>query len=102
MMNLRAIRVAKGYPTQADLAEALGVDQATVQRMEAMAPNVTLRQFIQAAEILGVSLAEIFADERTAAELLLVDHWRSLPASQQAIWVEHLRLAAEAPLQADG
>lgn len=94
LISLKNIREAKGFAKQEDLAEAIGVNQATVQRMEAAAESVTLRRYIQAAEVLGVTLAEIFADDRSEAEVVLVRHWRSLPASERAIWAEHLRLAS--------
>lgn len=93
-MNLKAIRLAKGYVDQAAFGAAIGVDQSTAQRMEAGKPNVSLRRYIEAAALLDVSLAEIFADDRTEAETWLVRHWRSLPKDQQELWAEHLRLAA--------
>lgn len=96
-MNLRKIREAKGFSSQAALAEVLGVNQSTVQRMEASEPSVTLNQFINAANYLGVTLAEIFADERSDAETRLLLHWRSLPVNEQLRWSEHLRLAAGKP-----
>ncbi len=93
-MNLRKIREAKGFSSQAALAEVLGVDQSTVQRMEAAAPNVSFKKYIRVANLLGVTLAEIFADERSDAETRLVLHWRALSAEEQRRWSEHLRLAA--------
>lgn len=93
-MNLARIRALKGFPTQADLAEVLGVDQATVHRMEVGSSAVSLRRYKAAADILGVTLAELFADSRSEAETLLVHHWRSLSETDQSRWLEHLRLAA--------
>lgn len=98
-MNLEAIRKLHGYKDQKVFGAALGVDQATVHRMESLHPSVTLRKYLAAAKLLGVSLAEIFADERSAAENLLILHWRSLSTAEQQRWSEHLRLAAgEEPL----
>lgn len=99
-MNLKSIRETRGYADQTALAEALGLDQSTVHRMEAGAPNVSFRNFLRAADLLEVSLAEIFSDDRTPAETVLVRHWRSLPKAQQDQWAEHLRLAAGQPQQA--
>ena len=93
-MNLRAIGKLRGLTSQAALAELIGVDQTTVHRMEKLHPSVTLRNFLDAAEALDVSLAEIFADDRSEAETELVRQWRSLSRSQQAEWSAHLRLAA--------
>lgn len=93
-MGLKEIRLAKGYPDQRALGALIGVDQSTAGRMEAYAPNTTLRLYIRAAEELGVSLAEIFSDDRTQAETILVRHWRSLPEKQRNLWAEQLRLAA--------
>lgn len=95
-MNLRTIREARGL-TQKQLGEASGVDQSTVQRIEALSASVTLGKVFKVAEYLAITLPEIFADERSALETLLVRHWRSLPETEQARWAEHLRLAAGDP-----
>lgn len=93
-MGLKELKLLAGYKDQLALADALGVNQSTVQRMEAYEGRVTLRRYQAAAKLLGITLAEIFADDRTPVEMEIVRRWRSLSPAEQDIWAEHLRLAS--------
>ena len=57
-MNLRAIRKRRGM-TQAKLAEAMGLEQPTIQRYENGTRDPSLSQALEIANVLGVSLDEL-------------------------------------------
>lgn len=59
MKNLKRIRTARGW-SQAKLAEAAGVKQATISRIESGTNNPSLSVADQIAEALGVSTVELF------------------------------------------
>ncbi|QQA43936.1 helix-turn-helix domain-containing protein [Pelagovum pacificum] len=81
-MNLTRLRQAKGL-NQRELADMIGVNQSTIQRAEAMHPSAKLDTYKKCAEILGVSLADIFSDDRSAVELQLVKSFRAIPEDQR-------------------
>lgn len=83
-MNLRTYRTAKRL-TQQQLAELVGVDQATIQRAEKMHSSARLETYIKCADALGVTLSDLFSDERTAEEALLVIAFRSSDASRRKV-----------------
>jgi transcriptional regulator with XRE-family HTH domain len=86
-MRIREIRKARGL-SQVQLAEMAGVEQPTISRIEKGEDGVTLRLLRQTAAALGVSIAELFSDERTAAEQTLVQLFRNLPPERQQGWLE--------------
>lgn len=95
-MRLSAIRKAKGLRA-ADLAEMIGVDAATISRAESMHPSAKLATYVKCAEALGVSLADVFADDRSALEDRLVAAFRSIPADQHQRLVALIELAEAHP-----
>jgi len=86
-MNLVRYRKLRGL-TQTDLAEIVGVTQPTVSRAERGDEGITLGTYRACAEALGVSLIDLLADERTAAEKLLLDAFRRLSPARQQGWVD--------------
>lgn len=94
-MNLRRIREARKL-NQRQLAELVGVDQATIQRAETMHPSAKLATYRMCAQALGISLAELFSEDRTAAEETLIAAFR---ASDDRIQRMMLALVAEAAAQ---
>lgn len=68
-MNLRRIREAKKL-SQRDLADLVGVDQATIQRAEKMASSAKLTTYKACADALGVPLVAIFTESLEEAALL--------------------------------
>lgn len=58
-LSFKDLRKRRGF-TQASLAEALGVEQPTVQRWEAGTRTPDIAQTIQLAEVLGVEPGELF------------------------------------------
>ena len=92
-MNLTRIRKAKGL-TQIDLAEAMGVTQSTVSRMERGDEGCALELFRRAAEVLSVSLGDMFSEDRSEAEAELVSFFRALPSDRQRHWLELAKVAS--------
>lgn len=74
----------------------VGVDQATIQRAEVMAPSAKLQTYIKCADVLGITLADIFADERSGEEALLIIAYRSSDQRRREILN---RLASDAASQ---
>ena len=81
----------------ADLAEMIGVDPSTVSRAESMHHSAKLSTYIKCAEALGVTLSDIFSDDRTALENRLIAAFRSLPASQRHRLVSLIELGEPDP-----
>ena len=98
-MRAADIRKARGL-SQDDLAEMVGVEQPTISRFERGYDGVTLRLIRQIATALGVSVGDLFTDERSAAEQLLVEAFRSLPEDRQKGWLDLARVVREGPPQA--
>jgi transcriptional regulator with XRE-family HTH domain len=91
-MNLVNLRKRRNL-NQTQLAERIGVDQTTISRAERMAPSTTLDIYLRIADELGVSLAEIFGDERSSEEAALLRTYRSLhEGKQKEGWERLLRM----------
>lgn len=91
-MSLRSIRRARGL-TQKDLSDVTGLEQATISRAENMHKSAMLSTYMKCAEALGVTLADIFADERTALEQTLIGAFRRVPLEKHPMLFDLLRLA---------
>lgn len=78
-MRLAEIRAAKGL-SQEELAELIGKHQSTVQRAEALHPSAKVATYQECADALGVTLADVFADDRSAAEGALLERLKGRPA----------------------
>lgn len=100
LMRLAEIRKKRGL-TQVELADMAGCEQATVSRVENGSEAVTLRQLRQLADALGVTLADLFLDDRDAAEHTLVRAFRSLPADRRQGWIDLARTLAQSPPASD-
>lgn len=88
-MNLARLRELRGL-SQGDLADMIGVSQATISRAESGHPSAKLETYTKCAEVLGTTLAEIFADDRSVVEAQLVRRFRALPPEIVAAWVAAL------------
>ena len=91
-MNIARIRKLRGL-TQVDLAEMAGVTQSTISRAEAGDGGVTLGTFRQIAEALHAPLHDLFKEDTTWAETILLDLFRHLPSERQKGWIEMARQA---------
>ena len=101
MNNVERLRALRGL-NQTQLAEMVGVKQPHISRIERGDEGPPLKLFRAIAEALGVSLADLFADERSAAERDLLDAFSLLPPARQMGWLEMARLTqAEARAAAE-
>lgn len=89
-MNLANIRKLRGL-TQIDLAEMIDVTQPTISRAERGDDGTTLGTYRACAEVLGVTLSDLFADDRRDIEVKLLDFFRKLPPDRQQGWVDIAR-----------
>jgi transcriptional regulator with XRE-family HTH domain len=89
-MRLAEIRKRRGL-TQVQLAEMSGVEQATISRIERGSDAVTVRGLRQIADALHVSVADLFLEDRDAAENALIKAFRALPPDRQAGWLDLAR-----------
>jgi transcriptional regulator with XRE-family HTH domain len=95
-MRLAEIRKKRGL-TQVELADLAGCEQATVSRVERGSEAVTLRQLRQLADALRVTVADLFLDDRSAAEVMLVRAFRSLPEDRRQGWLDLARAVVLPP-----
>lgn len=99
-MNLERIRRARGL-NQNDLAEMADVKQSTISKIERGYDGVTLRVLNKLATALRVEVTELLSDDRSPAERVLIEAFRSLPADRQQGWLEMATALAPQPEQAD-
>lgn len=71
----------------------VGVRQPHISRIENGDEGPPLSLFRSIAEALGVSLADLFADDRTTAETLLLDVFRRQSPDRQKGWLDMAKLA---------
>lgn len=91
---MRAAQIRKTRRlSQAELADMIGVEQPTISRFEKGSDGVTLRLIRQVAAALNCTVADLFADDRTEAEQVLVEVFRDLPRDRQAGWVDMAKAA---------
>lgn len=91
-MNLAAIRNMRGLSQRA-LGEMIGKDAATINRAEKLHKSATLLTYSKCAEALGVTLTDLFKDERSAIEMELVRVFRRIPKEKYQELLGLLRLA---------
>lgn len=86
--------MAKGL-NQRELAEMIGLDQATIQRAEAMASSAKLLTYQKCADALGVTLADLFCEDRTPAEAALIAAFREVPEEKHPRIFDLLEIARD-------
>lgn len=96
---MRLLRKAKGW-NQTALAEAAGLDQSYISKVESGWSGVTLRNLQAIADALGVPLYQLFIDETTAPEISLMNTYRSLSPDRKKGW-QDMAIAAKADVQPD-
>lgn len=92
-MKLTHLRNTRGL-TQRELAAMIDMDAATVNRAEKMAPSTKLATYVKCAEVLGVTLSDIFCEDRNAIEAELVAAFRAIPQERHQELLGLIRLAA--------
>lgn len=87
MNNVPHLRAARGL-TQQELADLAGTTQPHISRLERGDEGVTLGMVYRIATALNVPVWELFADENTANERLIMDAFRALSHDRQEGWVD--------------
>ncbi|MEP4195962.1 MAG: helix-turn-helix transcriptional regulator [Aliishimia sp.] len=100
MNNLSVYRDIKGL-TQTQLAEMIGANQSKIQRAEKEHKSAKLETYKQCAEALGVSLSDIFSDDRSKLENELISALASVPKERLTEVRLFLKAAAGQPDEAE-
>ena len=97
MKSLSVIRKARGL-NQTQLAEAAGIEQPTVSKLENGWEGAALRTVYAVAAALNVEPYTLFLDGVTEAEVNLIETYRALPDGRKQGWQDMAR-AAKADVQ---
>lgn len=92
MTNVEHFRKIRGL-TQTQLADVIGTSQPHISRIERGDDGPPLKMFKQIADALGVTLSDLFAENRGPAEMMLLETFRSLPPERQRGWLDMARIA---------
>ncbi len=80
------------------MAEAAGFEQSYISKIETGWDGATIRNLQIIADTLGSPLYQLFIDDSTAAELVLMDAYRSLPDDRKKGW-QDMAIAAKADVR---
>ena len=94
LMKLTELRKAAGL-TQEQLGKRIGRTAATINRAEKMSPTAKLQTYQLCADALGVTLADIFADNRSEVEETLIEIFRQIPEDRHDELLGLLSFAAK-------
>ncbi|MDJ0628546.1 MAG: helix-turn-helix transcriptional regulator [Rhodobacter sp.] len=81
MNNLAQFRDLKGW-SQKDLADIVGLNQSTIQRAETEHPSAKLATYKKCADVLGVSLCDIFCEQRSDLEAAVLKILSEIPSER--------------------
>ena len=95
-MNLARIRNERGL-TLENLGEMVGLSASTIQRAEIMHGTAKLATYIKCAEALGVSLSDLFCEDRSAVGGQLIGAYRRLSDDRRALLFDLLRAVEGQP-----
>lgn len=87
METVKRLRKARGW-NQTMLAEAAGVEQSTISKIESGWDGVTLRVLNYVAEALEVPTYTLLQDNRSDSEAKLLQVFRSLPEDRRNGWLD--------------
>lgn len=93
-MNLTLLREARGW-RQEDLAEKIGVHPSTISRAESMHPSAKLETYAACAKELGVTLGDLFAENRSVVEVEFLRLFRQIDPSRHDDLRAAMRLALD-------
>lgn len=77
---------------QAELAEMIGSTQPHISKIERGSIGIPILKFAQIAKALNVEIADLFSDDRTQSEKLLIEAFRTLSKDRQMGWLDMARL----------
>lgn len=95
-MNLAKIRASRDL-TLEQLGEMIGLSASTVQRAEIMHHTAKLGTYSKCAAALGVTLADLFCDDRTQAEDAIIAAIRGLSDDRRDILLGMSRVVEGQP-----
>ncbi|CRL10806.1 helix-turn-helix domain-containing protein [Phaeobacter italicus] len=90
MTSIKRLRKLKGW-NQTTLAEASGLEQSTISKIERGWDGATIRSLSYIAEALEVPLYQLFVDDKELAELRLLEVFRTLPDERKQGWLDMAR-----------
>lgn len=99
MQGMKLARKLKGWNQQA-LADASGLDQSYISKVERGWDGATIRSLNLIAQALGVPIYQLFIEDTDQAELALLAVYRDLPQGRKLGW-QDMALQVKAELQAD-
>lgn len=79
------------------LAEAAGLEQSTISKIERGWDGATLRSLNYIAQALEVPLYQLFIDDQESAELRLLEVFRSLPDGRKQGWLDMAQSVLDHP-----
>lgn len=103
-MNLARIRNLRGLSQQA-LADMIGKDKATISRAEKLFGGTTIKIYMLCAEALGVTIYDLFSEQRDEAEREIVTAYRNARPEVRELLVRMVKQAEIQPAsfpQSDG
>lgn len=89
-MSAKSLRRARGL-SQTELADMAGVEQSTISRIERAHESVTFGKMKAVAAALGVTVADLWTDDRSASEQAILKAFRALPVERQQGWLDLAR-----------
>ncbi|SHK05041.1 DNA-binding transcriptional regulator, XRE-family HTH domain [Ruegeria lacuscaerulensis ITI-1157] len=82
---MKRLRKLKGW-NQTMLAEAAGLEQSTISKIENGWDGATLRNLNYIAQALGVPTYQLFLDDVSDAEIRIIEVYRSLSDDRKRGW----------------
>jgi len=95
MNKLAYFREQRGL-SQRDVADMLGVSQPTIQRAETEHDSAKLGTYKRYADILGITLADVFGD-RSEVEKLIFEHFENADEQERAYLLDLVKTARSRP-----
>ncbi len=95
-MNIENIRRLRNL-TQEDVADMVESSQPTIGRAEKLYPGTTIRLYLKIADALNVPLSDLFLEDRTISEAVLVDAFRRLSPERKQGWLDMARTVHASP-----
>lgn len=90
MNAIKRLRKIRGW-NQSTLAEAAGLEQSTISKIERGWDGATIRSLTYIAQALEVPIYQLFIDDTEIAEVKLLEVFRSLPEDRRQGWLDMAR-----------
>ena len=100
MQTMKRLRKIKGW-NQTMLAEAAGLEQSTISKIETGWDGVTLRSLKYISEALEVPVYVLLQDDHTESEARLLNVFRSLSDERRNGWLDMARSVVGSPREDD-